>query len=146
MFFTFLDPPTSLMIYSTVNHEKLPYSDPNHPPLWWCNTWMVPNLVLEKICITKRQQIKKNTYEVTGNCTQLKNSILVIFYARPCYIFVGMIIFIYVSSQKCEWRKFVDSIENCAFSFTVDHQVVQRMIMQRYLEKWTQHSIQLNKY
>ena len=31
-----------LMIYSTVNHQKLPFSDPNHPPLWWRNTWMVP--------------------------------------------------------------------------------------------------------
>ena len=30
------------MIYSTVNHQKLPFSDPTHPPLWWRNTWMVP--------------------------------------------------------------------------------------------------------
>ena len=28
------------MIYSTVNHQKLPFSDPTHPPLWWRNTWM----------------------------------------------------------------------------------------------------------
>ena len=41
-FLTFLGPPTSLMIYSTVNHQKLPFSDPTHPPLWWHNTWMVP--------------------------------------------------------------------------------------------------------
>ena len=33
MFLTFLGPPTSLMIYSTVNHQKLPFSDPTHPPL-----------------------------------------------------------------------------------------------------------------
>ena len=33
MFLTFFDPPTSLMIYSTVNHQKLPFSDPTHPPL-----------------------------------------------------------------------------------------------------------------
>ena len=33
---------TILMIYSTVNHQKLPFSDPTHPPLWWRNTWMVP--------------------------------------------------------------------------------------------------------
>ena len=31
MFLTFLGPPTSLMIYSTVNHQKLPFSDPSHP-------------------------------------------------------------------------------------------------------------------
>ena len=24
-------PPTSLMIYSTVNHQKMPFSDPTHP-------------------------------------------------------------------------------------------------------------------
>ena len=30
------------MIYSTVNHQELPFSDPTHPPLWWRNTWMVP--------------------------------------------------------------------------------------------------------
>ena len=35
-------PPTSLMIYSIVNHQKLPFSDTIHPPLWWRNTWMVP--------------------------------------------------------------------------------------------------------
>ena len=33
MFLTVLGPPTSLMIYSTVNHQKLPFSDPTHPPL-----------------------------------------------------------------------------------------------------------------
>ena len=44
-FLAFLGPPTtSLMIYGTVNHQKLPFSDPTHPPLWWRNTWMVPNL------------------------------------------------------------------------------------------------------
>ena len=32
------------MIYSTVNHQKLPSSDPTHPLLWWRNTWMVPEL------------------------------------------------------------------------------------------------------
>ena len=42
MFLTFLGPPTSLMIYTTVNHQKLPISNPTHPPLWWRNTWMVP--------------------------------------------------------------------------------------------------------
>ena len=31
-----------LMIYSTVNHQRLPFSDPTHPPLWWRNTWMPP--------------------------------------------------------------------------------------------------------
>ena len=31
------------MINSTVNHQKLPFSDPTHPPLWWRNTWMPPN-------------------------------------------------------------------------------------------------------
>ena len=30
MFLTFLGPPTSLMIYSTLNHQKLPFSDPTH--------------------------------------------------------------------------------------------------------------------
>ena len=40
--FDFLGPPTPLMIYSTVNHQKLSFSDPTHPPLWWRNTWMVP--------------------------------------------------------------------------------------------------------
>ena len=30
------------MIYSTVNHQELPFSDPTHPPLWWRNIWMVP--------------------------------------------------------------------------------------------------------
>ena len=30
MFLTFLGPPTSLMIYSTVNHQRLPISDPTH--------------------------------------------------------------------------------------------------------------------
>ena len=30
------------MIYSTVNHQKLPFYDPTHPPLWWRNTWMFP--------------------------------------------------------------------------------------------------------
>ena len=43
IFLTFLGPSTSLMIYRTVNHQKLPFSDPTHPPLWWRNTWMVPN-------------------------------------------------------------------------------------------------------
>ena len=43
MFWTFLGPPNSLMIYSTINHQKLPFSDPTHPPLWWRNTWMAPN-------------------------------------------------------------------------------------------------------
>ena len=33
MFLTFLGPPTSLMIYITVNHQKLPFSDPTHPLL-----------------------------------------------------------------------------------------------------------------
>ena len=42
--FWLLGPPTSLMIYSTVNHQKLPFSDPTHPPLWWRNTWMLPNV------------------------------------------------------------------------------------------------------
>ena len=42
MFFTFLDPPTFLMIYSTENHQKLPHSDPTYPPLWWRNTWTPP--------------------------------------------------------------------------------------------------------
>ncbi len=32
-FLAFLGPPTSLMIYRTVNHQKLPFSDPTHPPL-----------------------------------------------------------------------------------------------------------------
>jgi hypothetical protein len=32
-FFNFLGPPTSLMIYSTLNHQKLPFSDSTHPPL-----------------------------------------------------------------------------------------------------------------
>ena len=31
-------PPTSLMVYSTVNHQKLPFSDLTHPLLWWRNT------------------------------------------------------------------------------------------------------------
>ena len=31
--------------YSTVNHQKFPFSDPTHPPLWWRNTWMLPKLV-----------------------------------------------------------------------------------------------------
>ena len=35
MFLTFLGPPTFLKIYSTANHQKLPLSDPTHPPLWW---------------------------------------------------------------------------------------------------------------
>ena len=30
------------MIYSTVNHQELPFSDPTHRPLWWRNTWMPP--------------------------------------------------------------------------------------------------------
>ena len=33
MFFTFLGPPTSLRIYSAVDHKKLPFSDTTHPPL-----------------------------------------------------------------------------------------------------------------
>ena len=33
IFRPFLGQPTSLMIYSTVNHQKLPFSDPTHPPL-----------------------------------------------------------------------------------------------------------------
>ena len=42
-------PPTSLMIYSKVNHQKLTFSDPTHPLLWWLNTWMVPSAVLMRI-------------------------------------------------------------------------------------------------
>ena len=38
------------MIYSTVNHQKLPFSDPTHPPLWWRNTWMVPYTTVKKRC------------------------------------------------------------------------------------------------
>ena len=34
------------MIYSTVNHQKLPLSNPTHPPLWRRNTWMIQNLKL----------------------------------------------------------------------------------------------------
>ena len=30
MFLTFLGPPISLMIYSTVAHQKLPFFDPTH--------------------------------------------------------------------------------------------------------------------
>ena len=52
MFLTFLGPPTSLMIYSTVNHQKLTFSNPTHPPLWWRNTWMVP---FKKNCYTKKK-------------------------------------------------------------------------------------------
>ena len=51
MFLTFLDPP--LMIYSTVNHQKLPLSDPTHPLLWWHNTWMVPKRLNEFSEISK---------------------------------------------------------------------------------------------
>ena len=46
MFLAFLGPPTSWMIYSTVNHQKLPFSNPTHPPLWWRNTWMVPTQII----------------------------------------------------------------------------------------------------
>ena len=35
-------PLTYVSINSTVNHQKLPFSDPTHPPLSWRNTWMVP--------------------------------------------------------------------------------------------------------
>ena len=34
-------PSTSLIIYSTVNHKKLQFTDTTDPPLWWRNTWMV---------------------------------------------------------------------------------------------------------
>ena len=33
MFLTFLGPPTYVSINSTVNQQKLPFSDPTHPPL-----------------------------------------------------------------------------------------------------------------
>ena len=35
--------PTYVSINSTVNQQKLPFSDPTHPTLCWRNTWMVPN-------------------------------------------------------------------------------------------------------
>ena len=34
------------MIYSTINHQELPFSDQTHPPLWWRNAWMVPNQII----------------------------------------------------------------------------------------------------
>ena len=43
MFLAFLGPPTYVSINSTVNQQKLPFSDPTHPLLCWRNTWMVPN-------------------------------------------------------------------------------------------------------
>ena len=42
MFLAFLGPSTYVSINSTVNQQKLPFSDPTHPPLCWRNTWMVP--------------------------------------------------------------------------------------------------------
>ena len=42
MFLAFLGPPTYVSINSNVNQQKLPFSDPTHPPLCWRNTWMVP--------------------------------------------------------------------------------------------------------
>ena len=42
MFLAFLGPPTYVSINSTVNQQKLPFSDPTHQPLCWHNTWMVP--------------------------------------------------------------------------------------------------------
>ena len=49
MFLTFLGPPTSLMTYSTVNHQKLPFSDPTHlfdgVILEWSLNYLTRNLV-----------------------------------------------------------------------------------------------------
>ena len=39
------------MMYSTLNHQKLPFSDPTHPPLWWRNTWMVPDQTAVSECV-----------------------------------------------------------------------------------------------
>ena len=43
-FFRPTHPPTRnyVSINSTVNQQKLPFSDPTHPLLCWRNTWMVP--------------------------------------------------------------------------------------------------------
>ena len=41
MFWAFLGPPTYFSINSTVNQQKLTFSDPTHPTLYWRNTWMV---------------------------------------------------------------------------------------------------------
>ena len=41
MFLAFLGPPTYVSINSTVNQQKLTFSEPTHPPLCWRNTWMV---------------------------------------------------------------------------------------------------------
>ena len=34
--------PTYVSINRTVNQQKMPFSDPTHPPLCWRNTWMIP--------------------------------------------------------------------------------------------------------
>ena len=49
------------MIYSPVNHQKLPFSDPTHPPLWWRNTWMPPNLSFENKLNDRSDRIYLNS-------------------------------------------------------------------------------------
>ena len=66
MFLTSLGPLSPLMIYSTVNHQKLPFSDPTNPPLWWRNTWMVPKLTISL----------KIAWLLTGPGTKSKNKIV----------------------------------------------------------------------
>ena len=41
-YWIFLGPPTYVSINSTVNQQKLPFSDPTYPLLCWRNNWMVP--------------------------------------------------------------------------------------------------------
>ena len=52
------------MIYSTVNHQKLPFSDPTHPPLWWRNTWMVPYFSLT-VAIGDMETASRNIITLT---------------------------------------------------------------------------------
>ena len=56
------------MIYSTLNHQELPFSDPTHPPLWWRNTWMLPKI--KRIFVTKIVFVTNNIWFNSLGCLQ----------------------------------------------------------------------------
>ena len=67
------------MIYSTLNHQKLPFSDPTHPPLWWRNTWMLPNadfplyVIVKKVFHKCQHGLGRWSKKSKNLLTQLKN-------------------------------------------------------------------------
>ena len=48
-----------LMIYSTVNHQRVVWVGLKKPKTWWRNTWMPPNAPMGSICNTRTTTVNK---------------------------------------------------------------------------------------